>query len=269
MKKGFEGGSDKMALTRAEGETINGVEVVGRENIERVKEMNARGVQVMFAPNHVQPNSKIRQNLAMAEDYPRFRGVLKKLGLSTAVVFRGDTDMEIGKSRVRRLIYDMHRKIAAWIGRVYSGGGIPLAINKKEPEMAAMRNLPALRKIGEVMKKGNLTMFPYGNWFEARKQEFNDLDGREDFVSMKDYEQWRESLKPGFIQLARKNKAPVVPVYFDNTGGKWVMQFGEPMEVPELPGGYSRAEQKKEDLAVARKYLEQMQVMRGRSGVSE
>lgn len=233
---------------------IAGVEIVGMANLQKVKALNEQGQRVLFAPNHVRPNSKVKQQIAMAEDYPKFKKVLKELGMNSAVVFRGDGDMEVGKSKVMRFIYDIHRKIFSALGRVVSGGGVPLSINAKEPKLAMGRNVTSIKEMFSTLKEKNLTIFPYGNWFPAREQKFEDLQ-TDDFVPMGDYEKWRQSLKSGFIRIAKRTKSPIVPVYFDNTDGHWKMEFGEPMEVDE----------KDDNLEVGREYLQTMQAMRNRN----
>lgn len=232
------------------------VEVGGMENLLKVEELNAEGKFVIFAPNHVEPNSVIRRNLALAEDFPKLKAVLENVGLEASVLFRGDGDMEIGDSKLKELIYDIHRRVFSALGKAYTGG-IPLAINAKEPAKAMMRNLGNMREVFKTLKEKNLVIFPYGNWFPAREQTFEDLENG-DFEKMENFEEWRKSVKSGFIRIAKKADAEIVPVYIDNTGGNWKIEFAEPMTV----------DKQTDTLEDGKKYLKQMKGMRDRNLLS-
>ena len=221
---------------------FEGVEVSGIDNLLEVGQLNEKQEDerrfVIFAPNHIEPNSKVRKILAFAEDFPRLESVLSVQGLETSLLFRGDGDMEIGDSFLKGFLYNTHRKIFSALGRAYIGG-IPLAINAKEPGKAIAKNIPAMREVMTTLKKKNLTIYPYGNWFPAGEQKFEELaaattiaarrvaPGEDGFVSKDNFEDWRKSLKSGFIRIAKRTGAPIVPVYVDNTDGKWSMNFGE------------------------------------------
>lgn len=215
-------------------EKINqkGVEVSGLENLLTVQEMNAAGRHVIFAPNHVSPNSKIKTQLAMAEDYPRLRDVLEENGLPASVLFRGDGDIEVGDSRIRRMIYDIHRAIFSRLGRLLTGG-VPLNINAREPKLAQNKNFGNVREVLHRLKKQNMIIYPYGNWFRAGEQQFDENLPAEGYAGMDDFEKWRQSLKSGFVRFAKMSGCPIVPVYVDNTGGEWKIRFGEPIEAPK------------------------------------
>lgn len=208
---------------------LEGVEVSGIDNLLEVGRLNedqeAKRKFVIFAPNHVEPNSALRRNLALAEDFSQLKSVLSVRGLDTSVLFRGDGDMKIGDSAVKKYLYEAHSKVFSALGRAYTGG-IPLAINAEEPGVAMAKNLPAMREVMRTLGEKNLTIYPYGNWFPAGEQKFEEL-GEDGFVSQNDFENWRKSLKSGFIRIAQKTGAPIVPVYVDNTDGNWRMDFGE------------------------------------------
>ncbi len=202
------------------------------ENLMGVKEINDSGRYVIFAPNHVSPNSKMKTQLAMAEDYPKLRSVLEENGLKSSVLFRGDGDIEVGNSAVKNVIYDIHRAVFSQIGRLMTGG-VPLNINAREPQLAQMNNYPNIREVLRRLKKENMIIYPYGNWFKAGEQEFDEDLVSDGFAGMDDYEKWRKSIKSGFIRFAKMSGALIVPVYVDNTGGEWKISFAEPMEVPK------------------------------------
>ena len=217
------------------------------ENLAAVAELNKQKQFVIFAPNHVSPNSKIRENLALAEDFPKLKELLQQYGLDSRVVFRGDGDIEVGKSRIMKMIYETHRKIFSALGRAVSGG-IPLAINAKEPELAMRRNIPSIKEILKTTKKKNLTIYPYGNWFKSREQKYDEQPADTGFVPMKEFEKWRTSLKSGFVRIAKLTKAPIMPIYVDNTDGIWRFTFGELIWV----------DKKESNEEVAQRYLDQM-----------
>lgn len=233
--------------------TQKGVEVSGLENLLAIQQLNAAGRHVIFAPNHVSPNSKVKTQLAMAEDYPKLRDVLEENGLPASVLFRGDGDIEVGDSRVRRIIYDIHRAIFSRLGRLLTGG-VPLNINAKEPKLAQRKNLGNVREVLHRLKKQNMVIYPYGNWFKAGEQQFDENLPAEGYAGMENFEKWRQSLKSGFVRFAKMSGCPIVPVYVDNTGGEWKIRFGEPIEAPK--------ETSNEELG--QRYLQAMQLEKQR-----
>lgn len=139
--------------------------------------------------------------------------------------------MEIGESRVNKIIYNTHRKIFSGLVRFITGG-VPIAVNIQAPRYALEKNRPRIREIFSTLANTNLTVYPYGNWFESGEQTFHEEDDLQDganFVNVNDFEKWRNSLKIGFIKIAQKSKAPIVPVYVENNNGEWCVIFGKPI----------------------------------------
>ena len=161
--------------------------------------------------------------------------------------------MAVGDNPVLAAAYHAHRLVMSTIGRVVSGGGMPVYINEKEPELASSLNEKNARAILGMLRRSNVTIYPYGNWFPPGEQEFSvehDLDG-DRFVPKEEFERWRKSLKKGFIGMARRTGSPIVPAYMDHVSeAAWSIRFGEPID----PDGAA--------IAVARRYVETMAALK-------
>lgn len=218
--------------------------VVGEENLALVQKLNAQGKPVVFAPNHIEPQGRLatlRRNSALADDFPVLQSLLEEHDIESKIIFRGDMDMQFGTTpgerKRKQIIYHIHRSIVSLLGRLITGG-IPVAINTQEPMYATMTNRSAAKEITNTLKTGtNVTIYPYGNWFKSGEQTFDqatDLQHQESaeaFVKVKDFDNWRKSLKEGFIKIAKKGQAPIVPVYIENNNGEWIVKFGKPIKV--------------------------------------
>jgi hypothetical protein len=236
---------------------IQKLTVEGNEHLDEVRRLNAEGRHCIFAPNHLQPQgalAAIRKQSALADDYPVLSKVLADHGIHSRVVVRGDTDMKVGESRVRRFLYETHRRMFSAVGR--STGGVPMSLNTAEPGMTSVANTRSVKDMEHALDTENLTLYPYGNWFKTGEQKFDvqaDMEGGNKFVKKSEgMEKYRMALKRGFIFLSRQKQAPIVPVYVRNDAGHWTVRFGAPM----------LARDKQDDVEVAKAYLD---VMRGLS----
>lgn len=211
---------------------INDIEIRGIDVLNQIVDLNKQGRHVIFAPNHISPHSKVKTQLAMAEDYPKLKAVLQEYGLDTSILFRGDGDMEVGDSTVRKAAYDIHRKIFTLIGRMVSGG-VPLNINAKEPKLAQQNNIGNVKEVLQRLKEQNMVIYPYGNWFKAGEQSFDEDLVKDGFTQISNFDEWRKSLKSGFIRFAKMSGAVIVPVYVDNTNGEWKISFEPIIDAPK------------------------------------
>ena len=234
---------------------IKSISILGKENLDAVIQRNHRGKRVIFSPNHLIPqgmHADLRKNMAFAEDHFVFDKLLKQHNLKSRVVARGDADMEIGDSKINKLKYDFHRKIFSLFVKSATGG-IPIAINAKESAYATKVNEAAKDEM--MNTKENITIYPYGNWFESGSQNFSkneDLNNEDKFVSKSNFEDWRISLKKGFIEVAMQTNDPIVPVYVENNNGEWKINIGKPI--------YTSFDESNVELA--KKYLDAMQKLK-------
>jgi len=165
--------------------------------------------------------------------------------------------MKIGSSILMKKIYDLHSGLMSKIGAWATKGGIPVKINAKDPEYASTSSIKSVWSMLHTLKKKNLTMYPYGNWFEPGEQNFKeDKDLANEGTSFADrktdFENWRVSLKNGFIILAKRSHSPIVPVYVTQAAdGTWNIAFGEPQ--------YAK---KESDIETAKEYLQAMRKMK-------
>lgn len=204
----------------------------GQEHLSHVHALNQQGRFCVFAPNHLKPESAWRTAIGYADDYSQWEETLNGFGLSSAVLFRGDTDLNTKDNGVMTAIYDIHRVIHSWIGRLVTGGGIPININVHDSRLAASRNTANILEVFRTLKERNMTIHPYGNWFESKEQTFDekdDLDGDE-FVSQEEFDRWRTALKEGFFRIVHRARTPIVPVYTEHTGAEWIFRIGPSIE---------------------------------------
>jgi len=226
--------------------------------LDCVKQWNAEGKHVIFAPNHLCPSTLLAVGM-ISDDYFHLRKALRQHGVHATPVIRADLDMPIGNNPVLGKIYDVSRRVFSALERKITGG-ITLGVNVHEPDRMSVANVPAAREILRTAKENNLVLYPYGNWFKPREQEFDpakDLDDGSGFVRRKqDFPRWRTSLKKGTFATARMTGNPVVPVYVEYEGKHWTITFGEPILPPtDLP-------KHEAELAMAKEYLAEMQRMR-------
>ena len=238
---------------------IKNLRIEGRENLEAIATLNAQGRTVIFAPNHIAPQgtlATLRRNSAFADDFPVLNKVLEDAGINSKIIARGDTDMEVGQSKINKIIYNTHRRIFSALVKLITGG-IPVAINARDPGYASQVNMPAVRVIFSALKNTNLTIYPYGNWFESEEQTFEENDDLQDgnFVDIKDFDQWRKSLKDGFIKIAKKSGTPIIPIYVENKNGEWCIVFGKPI----MP------DKKSANNDLAKRYLAAMRELKAKS----
>ncbi len=229
---------------------------LGLTSAMEVRQLNKFGKAAIIAPNHLSPAKAWRRSLVLADDYPVLKKALRRNRINDRVVFRVDGDIEIGDSAVKGLLYDLHRKIFSAIGRVLTGG-IPLAINASEPKIAQSRNVKGVLEIMNTLKSGvNITLYPYGNWFEPDEQAFTEIIGHDGFVPMGDFEAWRKSLKSGPFRLSQMTEAPIWPVYVDRAEDEnWAIRFGNLL----YPEDYSRPEIQADAYLMAMRQLRSQQ----------
>lgn len=232
------------------------VNVSGEEHLEEIHRLNQEGKYFLFAPNHLRPASDIRAQMALAEDFPVLNTAMKEYDVSSRVVFRGDTDMNVGADHsVRRKLYDIHRSVFSHVGQLVTGG-IPLNINNQDRTHAITTNATNVREmVRTLQEQDNLTLYPYGEWFPSGEQTFDantDLNNDAFFDRNEDGARWKKSLKSGFIRMARKTQSPIVPVYVEQNKGEWIIRFAEPIQVTD----------EKDDIAIAKEYLASMQQLK-------
>lgn len=237
-----------------------------RERLKRIVEEQEKpeGKRFIFAPNHVMPESAFRREAALADDFPVLNKALVEAGIvKNYPVARGDGDLPVD-SPLSRLLYETHRKIFTALGERVAGTAA-LNINKFDRKLAAKKNVPGLRRIHDILqqKQGNITFYPFGNWYKSGEQNFSEKTAFPDGHLSKDakskgeegYDEWENRLKRGVFAMSRMTNSPIVPIHVSREGAKWAIRVGEPVETPQ---GES-----KEDMEeiMARTYLRQMQVM--------
>ncbi len=206
--------------------------VAGKETLDTVANLNAQKKFVLFAPNHLKPQDKgpLGTFIETGEDYLILRRLLDEHGLTeTRGVMRADLDFPIGDSSVKRAIYHTARKVIAEVTRVVSDGGVPVASNERDSSVTTEGNTGVVGEMKEALKKHNLIIFPYGSWFQSGEQDFDekkDLANGEAFPQKEPYDQYRKSLKPGFVKVATQSNIPIVPVYVHRDGENWSLAFG-------------------------------------------
>lgn len=232
-----------------------GLEIEGEDILAEVRILNEAGERVIFAPNHLKPQGKLaalRTQSALADDFPKLKSILESHGIASRVVFRGDTDMKIGDSAVRRFVYDTHRKAMSAVGR-FVADGIPMAINKDELAYATKVNFATMKEL--FTSADNLTIYPFGHWYDSGAQDFSadaamESDGT--FKKISTDPEWKDALKSGFVRVAIKAGAPVVPVYVEHAEDGWLFRFGEMIKAEGAQGPEELAE----------RYLQRMQALK-------
>jgi len=242
------------------------VDEQSRERLKKIAEEQEKpdGKRYIFAPNHVKPDSAFRREAALADDFPVVNKVLVASGIvKNYPVARGDGDLPVD-GPISRLVYEAHRKVFSALG-THVAGTIPLNINKFDRKFAARKNIPAIRGIRDILeqKVGNITFYPFGNWYGSGEQDFSEATAFPGGTLMKsakskgepEYDAWENSLKRGVFAMSRMTNSPVVPIHVAREGANWTIRVGEPIETPVGDG--------KKDIeeTMARLYLQQMQTM--------
>lgn len=267
FKKMFEKKMEKMSDIR-EIDLDEG----SRQILEKIakEQKEPDGKRYIFAPNHLKPASAAREQMALADDFPFINKLLKEAGIEkNQPVARGDMDMTV-EGVVAGTIYQMHRKAFSKAGEV-AVGSIPVSINRNEPTLAQQQNVVPVRKIIETLanREGNITIYPYGNWFESGKQDFSDdvalpAGAFSKQVAMGDdgFDVWRNGIKRGPFAMSRLSGAPVVPVYVEHDAekGRWTMRVGEPIDAP-IDQDESKSPRDL-DAAMALQYVQLMQQLK-------
>src|SRR3989344_4424432 len=237
-----------------------------RERLKKVAEEQEKpdGKRYIFAPNHVKPDSAFRREAALADDFPVLNKVLVDAGIvRNYPVARGDGDLPVD-GPISRLVYEAHRKVFSALGK-HIAGTIPLNINKLDRKFAAKKNIPAIRGLRDILeqKVGNITFYPFGNWYGSGEQDFSEATALPSGTFMKaakskgepEFDAWENSLKRGVFAMSRMTSSPVVPIHVARDGANWTIRVGEPIETP---GGDDK---KDIEETMARLYLQQMQTM--------
>ncbi|MFN7161046.1 MAG: hypothetical protein ACK4NC_05600 [Candidatus Gracilibacteria bacterium] len=217
------------------------------KNLEYIKTLNLLGKHAIIAPNHIMPDSKMRQQFALADDFPALQKLLKSYGIQkNRPVARGDMDLEIGESKIKYLAYKTHQKVFSLLAKK-AVNALPVNINVHEPQLIRKENKDNIQDIIDVLSPDsentqktdntNVTMYPYGNWYEKNSQEFTDehiIPKHAQHKSSKDkdaFEIWRNSLKVGVFQIAALTSSPIIPCYVSKQDDKWKLMIGEPIIV--------------------------------------
>ncbi len=251
------------------------IDEASRERLVRiVEEQNDSpehpGKRFIFAPNHLTPQEEWRNGLALADDFPVLNKVLREAGIvDNFPVARDDADMKV-EGPVSKAVYKAHRAVFSKVGQTVAGS-LPMSINSEASSVTKEQNVGNVLDLARVLreKEGNITMYPYGNWYASGEQDFSDdVSLRGDvFMPQVDkgepgYEEWRASLKRGAFALSWMTGSPVVPVYVENGDGNWVIRIGEPITAPtDVPGTTEKEQHGEMERAMAHEYLEQMQAM--------
>ena len=228
------------------------------------------GKRFIFAPNHLIPRDKSREQTAIADDFPVLNKVLREAGITKNIpIQRGDSDMRLD-GLLSELVYSAKKSVFSALGRA-ALDSMPLSINRHESSRTKKDNTVQLRRIVDTLneKSGNITMYPYGNWFKSGEQDFSDEISMPEgaFVKQKNdgeagYDEWRTSLKPGVFAIARMTGSPVVPVYIENREGNWSVCVGESIEPPQKSDIYDRAMSLDIEKEMAMRYMHEMQRMK-------
>lgn len=237
------------------------VEVEGKEILEEIKKFNQQGRYALLAPNHLAPQAKILRTLGVPDDYAALKKILDEHGVSTTVVVKGDTNIAFGLesgplATIKKTVYQMHQRYFSQCMH-RATDGITININYKEPNHNVATNIGAVRRMLETLKeKNNLILYPYGNWSAPSEQQFDeqsDLDHGNAFVNKeREFDRWRITIKDTFIRMARLAGSPIVPVYVEYSGNKWIVRFGKQIEI----------DVQESDVDVAKKYLAAMRELK-------
>jgi len=221
--------------------TINSIKIKNPEVLDQVKEMNTNGEHVIFASNHIKPSSEVKQNMAFAEDYPVLQKVLREHGITkVGPVMRGDMDMVIGDSRLKRLQYDVHRKIFSLFMKKGLGAET-VHLNKHEKELRKELNVTSKEELNQAVFDKNIAMFPFGNWFESGEQDFEEDISLPGGTFFRSSDQPHEEANPdirakamheGLFELSDQAQARIIPTYLEVEDGHWHIRFGEPILPP-------------------------------------
>ncbi len=224
------------------------------------------GKRYIFAPNHVEPAAKIRQQTGVADDFPVLKKVLNAVGVrDVRPIARGDTDMHITGPASEKL-YHAHRAVWSKAGELVADA-LPVNINAHESSRNMQSNVGNVMRIVDVLKdkEANIALYPYAKWFTSGTQDISEDTALPEggFLRAVDegdpaYETWRNSLKRGAFALSRLTDAPVVPVYVEQREGKWSFRVGEPITL-----SHEQADNGEEEMA--RNYVHAMRALKAKA----
>ncbi len=219
-------------------------EVSGDEHLERVAAYNAEGHYCIFAPNHIEPTSRIRTYLSLPDDYPRLKGILEEYGIATSILLRGYRDLPIVENRLTGIVSDVRSLWFAALSRIRDAG--------RDASRSGGNNPRSIGGLLQTLRMTNMTIFPYGLWYPAGVQDFSvekDI-GSNTFIPRGDIDRYRTSIKEGMFSIARLAETPIVPTHIDRVDTEWKIRFGKPIE----PGNSS--------VATAKEYIEAMHALK-------
>lgn len=245
---------------------------ITRKRLAEIATRHNNGERFIFAPNHLAPEASWRVQSAFADDFPVFQKVLREeCGIAdheNTPVFRGDTDIEIGDSIIKKYLYHIHRTLFSHLGKKVLGGGVPVAINQEEPQICMSHNVSTLLTLIQQLKQGetHLSIYSYGKWFHSKEQQFllEDMDmlfTHNPTPRDESFARWRNGLKRGTFVLAQHSGASIIPIYMENNNGCWKMGVGEFLRVAK--SDTSIGEMKHNITTAAAQYLAEMRTLRG------
>lgn len=198
--------------------------------LDLIRSMNTEWKHVIFAPNHIMPESKIRREMAMSQDYWAIKHALINFDIhSLKIVHIADINRKLD-TFIDKIIYEVVAK-SMHIVRNILIDGYPIHMNALDNKTAQKRNYRDMKAILWWLKQDNLVLFPYGNWWPNGEQEFwtdesYDTQKRCFFDFEKNGEDiWHNGLKPGFVKLARTGNTGIVPLYiYKNPSWSYTIQ---------------------------------------------
>lgn len=229
------------------------------EVLKKVEELNFKGKWVVFALSHLKPDSKIKQQLAMADDFPMFQKLIQSKWINWKLIFRWDMDIKFWSNFVKSLVNTID-KIKADVARILVDW-YPVSINREERNNAITQNsIQNVRQIQSwILSWENILISPWWKRHENLWQDFSldDSINQEtgDFYKLSDWNtQYDNWIKKWFITLARKADTFIVPVFsYIDEGWKYHFVLWNEVSPWEWP---------KENLNVLSKYLEQMWILK-------
>ncbi len=261
----------------------NKISLVGDsfQHISHILALNNSGVSSIIAPNHLSPESKIRHQFAIADDFPEMKEIMQLCGIQhIRPVARGDTDMAIGNSLIALTLYKTHTRFWSALGGVFANS-LPININRDAPVAAAEHNIKNIRNILRVLQSEkevtNIAIYPYGNWFDSGKQVYADTDipepnKKHQYLTPSDpgYEEQRNGLKRGAFALSRISNRPLFPVHIQRHNGITYVAVGECInpqtdnteEEITNPQKYDAAKTREAEYSMQKQYLESMRLLK-------